>query len=55
MKEIGIFLKDATDLDRGYMQYLTDTYTDLEAIREKLLEGMRLVERDSENGEMVDI
>jgi len=43
MKEIGIFLKDSTFLDRDYMEALTAKYSTIEEIRPHLLRGMRLV------------
>ena len=55
MKEIGIFIKNATSLDRDYAQDLLTRFRHLEYIKKKLLPDMELVERDSETGIMTYI
>lgn len=55
MKEIGIFIKNATTLDRAYAQELLSRFQHLEYIKKKLLPDMELVERDSVTGIMTYI
>jgi len=55
MTEICIFQKNATYLDRDYMELLVSKFNHIEYIKKKLLPGMVIVELDDETGEMKGI